>query len=146
MADYALDLTAADVVRWLRARLRSQRPGLTVRASRDYTAPASTRLQEAGIGEDDDLAEAIEIGTLEVEPLGGDGAWALHVRVENPIGSRAPAEEPTPDYAEDIDLDTFDAEFVQPREGEAYVWVAAASPEAKARFDDILPAIRGAAG
>lgn len=145
MADYTLDLTAADVVRWLRTRLRSQRPGLVVRASRDYAAPVSARLREAGIGDDDDLAEAVEIGTLDVEPLGGGDGWTLHVQVENPFGPRAPADEPTPDYAEDIDLDTFDAEFVQCQEGEVYVWVSATSPEAKARFDEILPAIRGTA-
>lgn len=145
MADYALNLTAADVMGWLRTRLRSQRPGLVVRAARDYAAPASARLQEAGIGDDDDLAEAVEVGTLDVEPLGGGDGWALHVQVENPFGPRAPADEPTPDYAEDIDLDTFEAEFVRPQEGEVYVWVSAESPEAKARFDEILPAIRGTA-
>ena len=139
MTEYGLDVTADQIVHWLKDELaagRSQK--LEVRATREYlTEPVADR-EGAGLSEDTEVASLTTVGTLEAKPSGGEGGWVLRVRVEDELGPHVPEDHSVPDLPEEIDLDAFDADFVAPDRGTAYIAVYAETPEAKKAFDRIF--------
>lgn len=142
MIEYGLDVAARQIVHWLKDEQASGNINrLAVRATREYTAEPVSDLDEAGIGEDQDVAVLTTVGTLEVQPREAAHHWVLRVRIGDVVGSHLPEDESVPEDPEEIDLETFNTEFVAPDRGTVYVSVSAATPEAKEEFDRLLPEI-----
>jgi hypothetical protein len=139
MTEYGLDMTADQVVHWLKDDLAAgRRRKLEVRATREYAAEPVANLEEAGVSEDAEVAALTTVGILEAKAFGVEDSWVLRVRVEDVVGPHVPEDESVPDLPEEIDLDAFDAEFVAPDRGTTYVTLYADTPKAKKAFDRIF--------
>ena len=139
MTEYGLDVDAGQIVHWLKdEQAAGRRRKLELRATREYAAEPVTDLDEAGIGDEQDVATLTTTGTLEVRPSGVEHVWALRVRVDDVVGSHLPEDESVPEDAEEIDLDTFYEDFIVPDSGTVYVSVMAETPQAKHAFDRLL--------
>jgi hypothetical protein len=134
MTEYQLDVSADQIVRWLKGEIAAGRP-LEIRASREYVAEPLAEREDAGLTEETEAAVLTTVGTLEAWPVGRRDAWRLQLRIEDVMGPHLPEDESVPEEAEDIDLDTFEAEFVKPDRGTAFASVIVDSPASKRSFD-----------
>ena len=136
METYPIDIDAAQIVRWLIDERRSGASHLNVFATRSYVVEAlsESERQRLDTGEGGDLHDILAVGILEVHPPADRGGWVLHVRVEDRIGPRLPEDEDAPEDEEEIDLETFEAEFIRPQRGTVDVTLDAEDPAARARF------------
>ena len=126
-------------MRWLGAEKKAGRADrLDVRATREYSAEPVADPAGAGLGGDEDVAMLTTIGTLEVRPTGGGPRWTLRVRIEDEVGPHLPDDESVPEDAEEIDLEAFEADFVAPDSGTAFVSLEAETPRARQDFDRLL--------
>lgn len=130
-----IDLSARHLLQWLRAG----QPGLRVRATREYLwdgVPVSSPEVDA----EDELEVATTVGLLEVRPLRGED-WVLRLRVDSPLACHLPEDGSVPEEPEEIDLDEFEACFLDEETGDGAVTVEAdRHPDARA-FDKVLAAI-----
>ena len=139
MAEYGLDIDPYQIVRWLGTERKAGRGDrFDVRATREYSAEPLADPAEAGIDDDQDVASLTTIGTLEVRPTGGGPRWTLRVRIEDVVGSHLPDDESVPEDAEEIDLDAFEADFIAPDSGTAYVSLEAGTAQARQDVDRLL--------
>ncbi len=135
METYPVDLDASQIVRWLIEEQRRGTLQLDVAATRSYVVEEFERADLNQIGEDvADLNDVLAIGTLEVRPHNEKNGWLLRIRVEDRFGPRLPEDEDAPDGEEEIDLQTFEADFIAPERGEAEVLLEAENAQAKASF------------
>ncbi len=128
MDTYPLDIDPKQIVRWLIEEQRSGRLHLDVLATRSYiTEPlGEAEMQRLGDEEDEDLSDVLAVGILDVSPAAESDGWVLRMRVEDRIGPRLPEDGDAPDGEEEIDLETFETEFILPERGTIDV-----SPDAK---------------
>ncbi len=135
METYPVDLEASQIVRWL---IEEQRRGtfqFNVAATRSYVVEAFERADLDQMGEDAaDLNDVLAIATLEVRPAHEKNGWVLRIRVEDRVGPRLPEDEDAPDGEEEIDLQTFEADFIKPDPDAAEVSLEAENAQAKASF------------
>lgn len=139
-----IDISARHLVGWLRA----DPGGLSVRATREYlwdSAPVASGPEDpARLDSEDGIEVATTIGLVEVRPAArqeAGGGWVLRVRVENPLACHLPEDGSVPDEPEEIDLDEFEACFLDADAEDAAVTVEAdRHPDARA-FDKVLAAI-----
>ncbi len=137
MTQYELDTAADQIVQWLKGELAAGRP-FEIRATREYvTEPVNDR-EKDGLDEEMDVASLMTIGVLEAWPTGTEDGWRLQIRVEDIVGPHTPEEESVPAGPEEIDLDDFEADFIAPDRGTAFVSVEAETPEAKGHFDRVF--------
>ncbi len=135
METYPIDLDASQIVRWLIDEQRRGALELDVAATRSYVVEEFERADLNQIGEDvADLNDVLAIGALEVRPRNGKNGWVLRIRVEDRFGPRLPEDEDAPDGEEEIDLQTFEADFIAPERGEAEVSLEAENAQARANF------------
>jgi hypothetical protein len=138
MTQYELDTAADQIVQWLKGEIAAGRRQFEIRATREYvTEPVGNR-EEAGLSEETDAASLTTIGILEAWLTGTEDGWRLQVRVEDIVGPHTPEEESVRTGPEEIDLDDFEADFIAPDRGTAFVSVEAETPEAKRRFDRVF--------
>jgi len=136
---YPVDLEASQIVRWLIEEQRRGALQLNVAATRSYVVEAFERADLAQIGDDlADLNDVLAIGTLEVRPPNGKNGWVLRIRVEDRFGPRLPEDEDAPDGEEEIDLQTFEADFIKPDPDAAEVSLEAENAQGKASFRRIF--------
>ena len=139
METYPIDLEASQIVRWLIDEQRRGALELDVAATRSYVVEEFERADLTQIGEDAaDLNDVLAIGALEVRPRDGKNGWVLRIRVEDRFGPRLPEDEDAPDGEEEIDLQTFEADFIAPERGEAEVLLEAENAQARANFTRLL--------
>jgi hypothetical protein len=139
MTEYGLDVTADQVMHWLKDNLAAGgKRMLEVRATREYVSDPEAKIEEAGLSEDTEVASLTTVGTLEAKPSGVMGGWVLRMRVEDEVGPHLPEDESVRDLPEEIDLDAFDTDFVAPDRGTAYIAVYAETQEAKKAFDRVF--------
>ena len=138
MTQYELDIAADQIVHWLRDEIASGKERFLFRATRDYVTEPVENREEAGLDEDTEVDQLVTVGILEAWPAGQADGWRLQVRVEDVVGPHTPEDEAVPDEPEDVDLDAFDAGFIQPDRGTAFVTVEAETSEAKRRFDRVF--------
>jgi hypothetical protein len=132
---YPVDLEASQIVRWLIDEQRRGTLQLNVTATRSYVVEAFERADLDQIGEDAaDLNDVLAIATLEVRPANGKNGWLLRIRVEDRIGPRLPEDEDAPAGEEEIDLQTFEADFIKPDPDAGEVSLEAENAHAKASF------------
>jgi len=135
MTQYPLDAAADQVVHWLIEEMKDGRRAWQVRATRTYIQDPEANLESFGLSPEADVASLIAVGSLEADLLGEHPAWCLRLRVEDVVGPHTPEDESVPDAPEEIDLETFEAEFILPDRGTAYVSVDAETEEGKRQFD-----------
>lgn len=143
MATYTIDLAPDQIVRWLLDEDRLRAFDLLVSATRSYRVGALSGEERAGLrdAEGDELSEISEVGILEVRPRQKPHRWVLRVRVEDDIGPRVPMDEPVPEGEEEIDLPTFQKEFIKANRGIAEVNTEVEGPAAKASLNKLLRAM-----
>lgn len=140
MEIYPVDLDARQVVHWLIAEQQQGTLHLNVFASRSYEVEPVGRgeLQQFGEEESEELSDILAIGLLEVIPQADKNGWLLRIRVEDRIGQRMPEDEAVPEDEEELDLPTFEAEFMTPERGAVDIVLQAEDGYAKARFARIF--------
>ena len=85
------------------------------------------------------MSEIATIATLEITPIHEKEGWLLKVVVEDEVGPRIPGE--GDDEEQEIDLDTYYNEFIQPGQGSANVVAEVEDPAASERVSRLLDAI-----
>lgn len=139
MTEFGLDLDPRQIVHWLKDDLAAgRRRKLDLRAMREYATEPVAHPEEAGIGEDEEVASLVTVGTLEVRPVDVAHRWVLRVRVEDVVGGHLPDDESVPEDAEEIGLDAFFTDFIAPDRGTVAVTLEAETAEARHAFDRIL--------
>ena len=143
MERYSLDIAPEQVVLWLLDEQRRGRRKLEVSASRAYEAPEIAARELSGLGDEerDELSDVLEVGLLEVTPPPGSARWTLRIRFEDDTAQRLPEDEAVPEGEEEIDLETFYRDFIEPPRGTLEVSVEVESPAAKGQLNKILNAI-----
>jgi hypothetical protein len=137
---YAIDIAAEQVVRWLLDEQRSGRLPVEVRTSRRYVSEPLERPESVGLGDEDqaDLGDVVAVGILELSPPPGKNGWMLSIRMEDPLGPRTPDDEPVPEGEEEIDLETFQADFIAPGRATEDVTLDAGTKRARAHFEALF--------
>jgi len=139
METYPVDLDASQIVRWLIEEQRRGTLQFSITATRSYVVEAFERADLDQMGEDAaDLNDVLAIGALEVRPPNGKNGWLLRIRVEDRVGPRLPEDEDAPEGEEELDLQTFEADFIVPERGTAEVSLEAEDAHAKASFTKFL--------
>jgi hypothetical protein len=138
-----VDIEAKQIVRWLLDEERSKAFDLLVSATRSYEREELAPGEEGQLGEaeKDELSEINEVGLLEVMPRKEPGRWTLRIRVTDDIGPRLPDDEPVPDEDEEIDLATFNEEFVVADRGFIEVSAEAQDRAASAELTRLVEAM-----
>ncbi len=135
METYPVDLEASQIVRWLMEEQSRGTLQLNVTATRSFVVEAFEKADFDQMGEDAaDLNDVLAVGTLEVRPPNGKNGWVLRIRVEDRIGPRLPEDEDAPDGEEEIDLQTFEADFIKPDPDAAEVSLDVENAQGKASF------------
>lgn len=144
MTSVPLDIDAGQVVRWLLEAHGAQEERLSVRATRQYRAQGLSPSLSPGLDDEDaeDLAVHRAVGLLEVRPPPDRDGWALSVRVEDVVSPGLPDDEPVPEGEEEIDLATFQAEFVKPDGAAAEVSAEVTDMAARRRLDHLIAEMR----
>jgi len=139
MRTYPVDLEARQIVRWLIEEQRRGTLHLNIAATRSYVVEALEDAELQQLGEDaEDISDGLAIGVLEIGPPAAGDGWLLRIRVEDRLGPRLPEDGDAPEEEEDIDLATFEAEFILPDRGTAEVLLDAEDAHAKAKFSRLL--------
>jgi hypothetical protein len=136
METYSPDIDAEQIVHWLIDEQRAGRLHLEVLATRSYVVEPLTEREAQSFGEEEaeELSDAVAVGVLEVRPPAVHDGWLLRFRVEDRIGPRSPENEDVSLEEEEIDLETFDAEFIRPERGTVDVTLETEDAKGKARF------------
>jgi hypothetical protein len=138
-----VDIEPRQIVRWLLDEERIKAFDLLVTATRSYEreelAPGEER--QLGEAEAEELSEINEVGLLEVMPRKEPSRWTLRLRVTDDIGPRMPEDEPVPTEDEEIDLTTFNEEFVVADRGFTEVSAEAQDRAASAELTRLVEAI-----
>lgn len=143
MEPIIVDIEPRQIVRWLLDEERIKAFDLLVTATRSYEreelAPGEER--QLGEAEAEELSEINEVGLLEVMPRKEPSRWTLRLRVTDDIGPRMPEDEPVPTEDEEIDLATFNEEFVVADRGFTEVSAEAQDRAASAELTRLVEAI-----
>jgi len=141
---YPVDVDPKEIVRWLMDEERQGASDLLVTVTRTYWRRALGPQDDSRLGdaERDDLGESTEVGLVEVRPRHQPSLWTLRIRVPDDIGPALPEDEPVPDGEEEIDLATFDADFIKADRGLAEASAEVESAGAKGSLTRVLEAMR----
>ncbi len=138
-----VDLEAKQIVRWLLEERRSGTFDLLVSATRSYESAELSASEAGRIGEAEreELSEINEVGLLEVMPRKVPSRFTLRIRVVDDIGPRMPEDEEVPAEEEEIDLETFNEEFIAKDRGLVEVSAEAQDRAARAALMRLIEAI-----
>lgn len=137
MEDHDISFPAETLLAWIREEHRT-RGALQLWPSREYVAIPRSRTDKGSFTEDEDLAETVAVGLLDVQPLGRRAGWTLHVRIEDELAAHLPEDEDAPVEPEAVDFEAFWSEFVVPGRGVMHAWITVESDDGKAAFDRFL--------
>jgi len=143
MDTYILDLDAGQVVRWLQEEQKAGTLRLRVAARRSRELDELPVQGDLHLGdiEREDLSEVTTLATLDIEPVHASEGWRLSVVVEDEIGPRISDRKGGDDGDLQLDLATFDAEFIRSGRGSANVVAEVEDQEAEERLQLLLDAI-----
>lgn len=142
MPSYNVEVPPELIVRWLMDALAVGPLKNGIRATREYVVKDDFNLDSAGLSGSDDIDVVVAVGTLEVEAAPPAGGWTLKICVEDALGDRLPEDEPVPEEPEDIDLEAFWVEFIDPDRGVALAELDAGSPAARNRFERFVERLK----
>lgn len=91
--------------------------------------------RQARVSPDDVVAETVTCGVLEMRPRRGLGGWELRVSIDETAGEHPANEEDAKEGAEELTLEAFEEEFLQPEDRLADTTVSVDDPQAKVRFN-----------
>lgn len=136
MDEYQVDISADEVLTWVRADALRKTPRLLVRAAKEFRGETDFDREDAGFGDDEELSLATVTGTLTVAPRRGRGGWELQVRCEDSAGMVRPGatEDDAEEDDENLPLDAFVAQFLARPNEDAEVSVLAEDAAAWRRF------------
>lgn len=144
MEAYPIDIEPEQLVRWL--KVEQENPKLRLRIA--ATQATELRPMPAREGdllgdiERDDLSEVAAVATLEVKPPPGDHQWLITVTIEDEIGPRLPEDGDVLEGEEEIDLETFDREFIQSERGAASIAAEVDGPDGKGALNRLMNAVQ----
>jgi hypothetical protein len=141
--EFDVDVSPRDLVSWIKKDQEKRSPSLWATVLRSIE---KSDIEAARVSLDDDILETMTRGVLEVQPRRGPGGWLLRVSVEDTTGEHPISDENAEEESEELTLDAFQAEFLQPEGRPVDVTVFAEDGRAKARFDRWLSATRARAG
>lgn len=138
-----VDLEAKQIVRWLLEEQRAGAFDLLVTATRSYerTELSASEAGQIGEAEREELSEINEVGLLEVMPRKEPSRFTLRIRVVDDIGPRMPDDEEVPAEEEEIDLETFNEEFIAADRGLVEVSAETRDRAARAELTRLIKAI-----
>jgi len=138
-----VDVEARQIVRWLLAEERIKAFGLLLNLTRSFERAELAPGEEGQMGdaEGEELSEINEVGLLEVMPRKEPSRWTLRIRVVDDIGPRMPDDEPVPTEEEEIDLETFNEEFIAGDRGSIEVSAEARDSASGAELGRLIKAI-----
>jgi hypothetical protein len=140
---YPVDVHPAQIVRWFKAELAVAPRSFRVTATRRQEGRELPVGKETHFGDEErqDLTEVATIATLEIAPLHASDGWLLRITVADEAGPRIPDRGVPNGREQQIDIGTFQKEFIRPERGIADVTAEVDSPAAKARVTRLLNAI-----
>jgi hypothetical protein len=136
-----VDVSPRDLISWVRADQGQRSPALWASASKTVEK-TDLDLETAGVTLDDDVAETSTRGMLEVQPRRGQGGWVLRISVVDTAGEHPVGDEEVEEKVEELTLDAFEEEFLQPEGLVADITVSVDDARAKARFGRWLSRMR----
>lgn len=143
MEIYPVDVDPGQVVRWVKAECEAAPSSLRVTARRSREAREIPLRQEAHLGDEErqDLTEIDTIATLEIAPVHASEGWRLSVVVEDEAGPRVSEASESGEIEQQIDLGTFDREFIRPGRGVANVIAEVENESAREHVMRLVSAI-----
>ena len=143
METYPVDIDPGQVVRWVKAESEAAPASLRVTARRSREVREIPPRKEAHLGDEErqDLTEIDTIATLEIAPLHAGEGWRLSVVVEDEAGPRMSAGSAGGATEQQIDLGTFDKEFIRPGRGIANVIAEVDNESAREHVTRLVHAI-----
>ena len=139
-----IDVEPGQLVRWLKAEQENRRFRLRIGATQTTEQRPMPAREEDRLGdvERDDLSEVAAVATLVVQPPPEVHQWSITVTVEDEIGPRLPEDGETSEGEEEIDLETFYREFIDPDRGAASIAAEADGPGGKAALMRLINAVQ----
>jgi len=143
MEIYPVDIDPEQVVRWVKAECDAAPSSLKVTARRSREVREIPVRSETHLGDEErqDLTEIETIATLEITPPHAGEGWLLSVVVEDEAGPRLSEGGESGETEQQIDLGTFQKEFIRPGRGIAYVVAETENESAKAHVSRLVSAI-----
>ncbi len=143
MKSFPVDVDPAQIVQWLLAEEREGRRDYNIYAARSYSWEPAPDTADFRLGdeEQEDVDQVTAIGHLEIAPPAKGDGWTLRLRAEDALGPRTPEDEPVPSGEEEIDLATFEEQFIRPQRAMMEVEGEARDANAKRRLQRLLQAI-----
>lgn len=133
-----LDISAAQIVRWLRAEASNGNGDIHFRASREFVSEDVQDFTEYGLEQGDVSDPEQTVGILEVSPKDASHGWRLEVRIEDALGMHVPDDHSAPDIPEEIDLDAFEAHFTKSDDGPGHAKVFYTRANGEENFEWIM--------
>ncbi len=143
MDTFPVDIEPKQIVRWVREECAAGAPAFKVSARRGTEVREVPVRQEFHLGDQEleDLNEIATVATLEIRPVHAAEGWLLTVTVEDEIGPRAADGDGGAWTERQIDLGTFNAQFIRPERGNATVTAEVEDAAAMARLNLLLDSI-----
>ncbi len=143
MDSYPLDIDPGQVVRWVKAEHEAAPSSLRITARRSREVREVPLRQESHLGdqEREELTEIDTIATLEIAPMHAGEGWRLSVVVEDEAGPRVSEGGESGETEQQIDIGTFQKEFIRPGLGIANVFAEVESETAKEHIMRLIEAI-----
>lgn len=143
MEIYPVDIDPEQVVRWVKAECEAAPSSLKVTARRSREVREIPVRRETHLGDEErqDLNEIETIATLEITPPHAGEGWLLSVVVEDEAGPRLSEGGESGETEQQIDLGTFQKEFIRPGRGIANVFAEVENDSAKEHVTRLINAI-----
>jgi hypothetical protein len=143
METYPVDIDPGQVVRWVKAECKAAPSSLKVTARRSWEVREIPLRKEFHLGDEErqDLTEIDTIATLEIAPLHASEGWRLSVVVEDEVGPSILEGSQGSAMEQQIDLGTFDKEFIRPGRGIANVVADVENESAREHVTRLVSAI-----
>lgn len=143
METYPVDIDPRQVVRWIKAECEIAPSSLRVSARRGQDVREIPLRKEAHLGDEErqDLTEIDTIATLVIAPRYAGEGWRLSVVVEDEAGPRLSESGESGGTEQQIDLGTFEKEFIRPGRGIANVFAEVENDSAREHVSRLVHAI-----
>ena len=141
MQSYSVDIDPQQIVRWITAEHKAAPSKYKITARRSVEPRELPGRKELRLGDDerDTMSETATIATLQIAPARPSDGWLLTIVIEDEIGPSASEGTETVDEEEqEIDVDVFQEEFLNPGRGNANVIAEVTGPSGKTRLTRIL--------
>ena len=95
MEDYDIDLPAETLLAWIHGEHKAGGP-LQMSSSREYVSVPRRRADRSSFDEQDDLAESVSAGNLDVQPLAAGAVCTLRFGIEDEPAAHTPEDSSAP--------------------------------------------------